>query len=430
MSLYVKDLGNAANGTSNSTVVCTLSATPSAANSVVVVAMCNSTQTVASATDSKGNTWTLDAGINCNGSTKQSIGILHTTMDVGNLVATDTVTVTMSTTNTAKAMAVMEIAGKITKDKTITNSQTVATTAATTTASAATTTAAEIVIGAFACGANEGSWTADATYSLPTLNIKNEPANTRTMLWEYKDVAATGAQTATGTITSATVAAALVTYSSTASAPVNTVAPAATGTATVGQTVSCDTGTWTTSSPVYTYQWQRDVAGNSSYSNIGGATSSTKVLVDADDACHVRCVVTDTDANGAASANSNALGVVVEPVPTNSVAPTVSGTALVGSTLTSTTGTWANQGGTIATYGYQWTRAGSNIGSATSSTYVTVTADVGNAVGCKVTGTNSGGAGSATASSNTITVIGASTAARNRSGGTSRPSHPIWFTQD
>jgi hypothetical protein len=52
--------------------------------------------------------------------------------------------------------------------------------------------------------------------------------------------------------------------------PVNTVAPAVSGTATVGQTLSSTTGTWTgLPTPTFTYQWQR--AG----SNISGATSST-----------------------------------------------------------------------------------------------------------------------------------------------------------
>jgi hypothetical protein len=61
------------------------------------------------------------------------------------------------------------------------------------------------------------------------------------------------------------------------SAPVNTVAPAVTGTATVGQTLSTTNGTWTGApAPTFTYQWQR--AG----SNIGGATASTYLLVIAD----------------------------------------------------------------------------------------------------------------------------------------------------
>lgn len=184
--------------------------------------------------------------------------------------------------------------------------------------------------------------------------------------------------------------------------PVNTVAPVASGTATVGQTLSSTTGTWTGDATIaYTYQWQRDNTGGGSFSNIASATASTYALVNADDACNVRRVVTATNTPGNASANSNQLGAVVEPVPTNSVAPAVTGTTAVGDTLTCSTGTWANQGGTIATYTYQWKRDGVNIAGQTASTHVIVSADQGHALTCAVTATNTGGAGTAATSNST-----------------------------
>lgn len=91
-------------------------------------------------------------------------------------------------------------------------------------------------------------------------------------------------------------------------APVNTVAPVASGATTVGSVVSSTTGTWSDAgSPTFTYQWQRDVLGNGVYSNIATATASSYTLVILDDACNVRCVVTDTDVVGATSANSNSI---------------------------------------------------------------------------------------------------------------------------
>jgi hypothetical protein len=72
--------------------------------------------------------------------------------------------------------------------------------------------------------------------------------------------------------------------------------------------------------------------------------------------------------------------------PANTVAPVVSGTATVGQTLSSTTGTWT--GAPTPTFTYQWQRAGSNIGSATSSTYTLVNADAGSTIRCVVTATN------------------------------------------
>ncbi len=87
-------------------------------------------------------------------------------------------------------------------------------------------------------------------------------------------------------------------------APTNTVAPVASGTATVGSTLSVTTGTWTGDATiVYTYQWQR--AGV----NIGSATANTYLLVTADAGTSVRCVVTGTNGVGNASANSNAISV-------------------------------------------------------------------------------------------------------------------------
>lgn len=80
--------------------------------------------------------------------------------------------------------------------------------------------------------------------------------------------------------------------------------------------------------------------------------------------------------------------------PTNSAIPTISGTAQVGQTLTSSTGSWS--GTTPITYTYQWRRGGSNISGATSSSYTCVSADVGASLSCAVTATNSIGSATAT----------------------------------
>lgn len=84
-----------------------------------------------------------------------------------------------------------------------------------------------------------------------------------------------------------------------ASAPVNTVAPSVTGNQLPGQTLTCNTGTWTGSpAPTYTYQWAFGGV------DIGGETSSTYVA----DSSHVEgnltCTVTGTNASGSANATS------------------------------------------------------------------------------------------------------------------------------
>jgi hypothetical protein len=82
--------------------------------------------------------------------------------------------------------------------------------------------------------------------------------------------------------------------------PVNTVAPAVTGTATVGSTLTTTNGTWTGApAPTFTYQWQRSTV------DISGQTASTYVIQSADAGLSVRCVVTATNSVGAVSANSN-----------------------------------------------------------------------------------------------------------------------------
>lgn len=96
-------------------------------------------------------------------------------------------------------------------------------------------------------------------------------------------------------------------------APANTVAPAVTGTAAEGQTLTVSSGTWTgVPAPTFTYQWQRNTV------DISGATGATYTLTTDDVGQSIRCHVTATNSQGTASANSNAV------VPTSSsTAPTI-----------------------------------------------------------------------------------------------------------
>lgn len=177
-------------------------------------------------------------------------------------------------------------------------------------------------------------------------------------------------------------------------APVNTVAPVISGSTSLSSVLTTTNGTWTSLTAItYTYQWYRGAT------LITGATNSTYTIVVADSGLNITCQVTATNLLGSASANSNAITAQTFTAPINTVAPALSGTAQEGQTLTCSTGTWT--GNPTPTYIYQWKRNGSNIGSATNSTYTLVTADVGQSIKCTVTATNAISA--VNADSNTVT---------------------------
>lgn len=89
--------------------------------------------------------------------------------------------------------------------------------------------------------------------------------------------------------------------------------------------------------------------------------------------------------------------------PLNINPPTISGTTSIGSTLTTTDGTWTSTDAFIpVSYSYQWKSGSTNVGS-NQNTYVSVSGDSGNAITCQVTAINQRGSTPIT-SSNSITV--------------------------
>lgn len=97
-----------------------------------------------------------------------------------------------------------------------------------------------------------------------------------------------------------------------AAAPDNTVAPVASGTLDVGDTVTVTAGTWTGNpTPTLTYQWE--VSDGEGWVEIDDATDPTLELIAGYVDEDVRCVVTGTNAVGTDSATSNPLGPVTDP---------------------------------------------------------------------------------------------------------------------
>ena len=81
------------------------------------------------------------------------------------------------------------------------------------------------------------------------------------------------------------------------------------------------------------------------------------------------------------------------PAPVNTAIPVVSGTTIVGNTLTSTTGTWVSSA--PITYSYLWQRGTTNIAGASNSTYLLQASDVGFNISCIVSATSAGSVSSA-----------------------------------
>jgi hypothetical protein len=187
--------------------------------------------------------------------------------------------------------------------------------------------------------------------------------------------------------------------------PTVTVAPAVTGTAAEGSTLTSTTGTWANSPTEYNYQWRRDNAGGGVYANIAGATSPTYTLTGSDVACRVRCVVTAINPNGATAGNSNTVGpVTATNAPAVTTAPAVTGVGVA--TLTTDNGTWA---GAPTSYTRKWQRSANgttgwaDIAGATSVTYTLTGADQGSYVRSLITATNT--IGSTSGGSNVIGPI-------------------------
>ena len=180
-------------------------------------------------------------------------------------------------------------------------------------------------------------------------------------------------------------------------APVNVSAPVVTGNGTPGQTLTSGTGAWSAQpAATYTYQWKVDGV------NISGQTANTYVVQAGDVDKTITCAVTATNTIGSATATSNGILITTDvgQPPVNTVAPTISGTATVGSTLTLTSqGTWT--GTAPITYAYNWQRDGVSIGS-TGSSYVVQLLDSGKTITCRVTATNVDGV--TNASSNSILI--------------------------
>jgi hypothetical protein len=181
--------------------------------------------------------------------------------------------------------------------------------------------------------------------------------------------------------------------------PVNTVAGTITGTTTFTSVLTINNGTWTGYAPItYAYQWNRSGVA------IEGATASTYTLVLADVGSTISATITAENIAGYVSAETTATAVITNPYapPVNTVAPAITGTVTVGSTLTCSQGTWTGEPTITFAFQWQFARTATAIAGATSSTYVIDVEDKNRTLNCKVTATNISGNVSATSSATIV----------------------------
>lgn len=89
--------------------------------------------------------------------------------------------------------------------------------------------------------------------------------------------------------------------------PVNTVAPAITGTLEVGSVLTTTNGTWS-NSPTYTRQWKISLDNDGPWLDIAAATNTTYIPLIGDLTKFIRCDITATNVNGVTVQVSNVVG--------------------------------------------------------------------------------------------------------------------------
>ena len=167
-----------------------------------------------------------------------------------------------------------------------------------------------------------------------------------------------------------------------AAAPTNTSLPSITGEATVGTSLTVNTGGWSSTQVTFNIQWF-SCSTNLSTSCVAqsGRTTGTYLVTTSDLTRYIRASVTALDATGGSTVFTTLVGPVVTP-PQASVLPVITGVATPGSVLQATRGTWSGAAATGDQY--QWLRCTSVdtsnctvISTSTSNTYTVQNSDTG-----------------------------------------------------
>ena len=169
-------------------------------------------------------------------------------------------------------------------------------------------------------------------------------------------------------------------------------APTISGTAQVGEVLEADTSGIADadglSNVQYEYQWLGDEA------DISGATNAAYTLADTDEGKAIKVQVSFTDDAGNEETLTSGATEAVEARPNSPAtgAPSISGAAQVGETLTADISGIADEDGLDnASFSYQWTAGGSDIQGTTGSTYTLSDDDEGKTIQVRVTFTDDAG---------------------------------------
>ena len=169
-------------------------------------------------------------------------------------------------------------------------------------------------------------------------------------------------------------------------------APTISGTVQVGETLTANTSGIADAdglaNATFSYQWL------AVDTTIAGATGSTHTLADADESKAIKVRVSFTDDADNEETLTSAATAAVAPMPNSPAtgAPTISGTAQVGKTLTVETSGIADADGLAnATLSYQWLADNAAIAGETGSTYTLTDSEESKAVKVRVSFTDDGG---------------------------------------
>ena len=186
-------------------------------------------------------------------------------------------------------------------------------------------------------------------------------------------------------------------------------APAISGTAQVGETLTAETSGIADadglSDATFSYQWL--ASDGTTDTDIQYATGSTHTLVDADEGKTIKVGVSFTDDAGNEETLSSAatVGVATKPNSPATGAPIIGGTTQVGETLTAETSAIEDEDGlSDVAYTYQWLAADTEIAGATSSRYTLANTDEGKTIKVRVTFADDAGNDETLTSAATVAV--------------------------